>query len=188
MRLIVGLGNPGPAYAKTRHNIGFMAMDRLAELLGVAFTREKFKGQLAEARVDGNRVLLLKPLTFMNLSGESVALAARNNVDNPQEVLVMYDEADLPLGRVRIRKSGSPGTHNGMKSVVERLGTRDVPRVRLGVGASTSGQVLTDHVLGSFRPDEWDSVEDMVDRGARAALLCIEEGIDRAMNTYNQRG
>lgn len=184
MRLIVGLGNPGPKYVKTRHNVGFMALDRLAELLGVSFDREKYKGQWAEARVDGTRVSLLKPMTFMNLSGQSVALAARN-IDGPDEVLIMYDEAELPLGRLRIRKSGSPGTHNGMRSVVERLGTREIPRFRLGVGAKSPGADLTDHVLGSFRPDEWDEVEDMVDRAARAAVLCIEKGIDQAMNDFN---
>ena len=187
MRLIVGLGNPGPKYMKTRHNVGFMALDRLAELLGVSFKREKYKGHFAEARVGDARIVLLKPLTFMNLSGQSVALAARN-VNEPDEVLIMYDEAELPLGRLRIRKSGSPGTHNGMRSVLERLGTREVPRFRLGVGAKSPGSDLTDHVLGSFRPDEWDEVEDMIDRAAHAAVLCIEDGIDQAMNKFNSRG
>jgi len=117
----------------------------------------------------------------------SVAMAARNNVDNPEDILVLYDDVDLPLGRVRIRKDGSAGTHNGMKSVVERLGTRNIPRLRMGVGQDTEGRDLADHVLSKFRPDEREQTADMIERSAKAALAVLETGLDSAMNEYNKR-
>ena len=160
-------------------------MDRMAELLGLRFEREKFKGVIAEGAVEGRKILLLKPMCFMNRSGESIALAARNRVDEPGEVLILYDEVEIPLGSLRIRKTGSAGTHNGMKSVIERLGTRDVPRIRMGVGQERRGPDLSDYVLGTFHPDERDAAEDLVERAAQAAIRCIEAGLDRAMNEYN---
>lgn len=185
-RLIVGLGNPGPAYRNTRHNAGFMAVDRVARRMGVAFEKEKYRGLVAEGRWAERKVLLLKPMTAMNLSGESVALAARNNIDGPDQLLVLYDDVDLPLGRLRLRKSGSAGTHNGMRSVLERLGSRDVPRLRMGVGDRSEGRDLTAHVLGTFRPEEWPVVEAMLDRAAEAALWCVEFRLDAVMNKVNR--
>ncbi len=185
MRLIVGLGNPGRAYSHTRHNVGFDVLDRLAERLNVAFAREKFSGQIAEARLDGRKILLLKPLTFMNLSGDSVAQAARYHADGPGEILVVYDEVDLPLGKVRLRKNGTGGTHNGMKSVIERLGSEDVPRLRVGVGAEAQRGERVGHVLGKFRPDERESIDLAMDTAVEACLCCIREGLDAAMNRYN---
>lgn len=185
MKLIVGLGNPGPAYRNTRHNVGFQVMDRLADALGVAFSREKFRGQIAEAQVARQKVLLLKPLTFMNKSGESVAMAARNKIDDPGDILIVYDEVDLPLGSVRIRKGGSAGAHNGMKSVLERLGTRDVPRVRIGVGTEPVPGGRADHVLGKFLPDERQSVEDAVERAVKVCLRSLETDLDTVMNEFN---
>ncbi len=187
MKLIVGLGNPGAQYRQTRHNVGFEALDELAESMGFAFAKEKYRGQIAQGSWNNSRVLLLKPLTYMNKSGESVALAARNNVDNPEDILVIYDDVDLPLGRIRIRKEGSPGTHNGMKSVVERLGVRNVPRLRMGVGQDKANGDLSDHVLGKFKPDEKKIVTDMIHRSAQAALMVLETGLESAMNEYNQR-
>jgi len=187
LKLIVGLGNPGNQYRHTRHNVGFEALDRLAEMIGLAFDKEKFKGQIALGNWNNSRVMLLKPLTYMNKSGESVAMAARNNVDNPEDILVLYDDVDLPLGRVRIRKDGSAGTHNGMKSVVERLGTRNIPRLRMGVGQDMKSGNLADHVLSKFRPDEREQTADMIERSAKAALTVLETGLDSAMNEYNKR-
>lgn len=187
LKLIVGLGNPGNQYRHTRHNVGFEALDRLAEMIGLAFDKEKFKGQIALGNWNNSRVMLLKPLTYMNKSGESVAMAARNNVDNPEDILVLYDDVDLPLGRVRIRKDGSAGTHNGMKSVVERLGTRNIPRLRMGVGQDMKSGNLADHVLSKFRPDEREQTADMIERSAKAALAVLETGLDSAMNEYNKR-
>lgn len=185
MKLIVGLGNPGQAYRNTRHNLGFQVLDALGEALGTSFDREKFRGQIAETTAAGERVLLLKPMTFMNKSGESVARAARNNVQRPEDVLVVYDDVELPLGKLRLRQAGSAGTHNGMKSVLERLGTRDVPRLRIGVGAKVAGGDLSDHVLGTFHPDEKPVAEDAVKRAVAACTCFLEEGIEPAMNRHN---
>ena len=160
-------------------------LDRLAARLDVSFGKEKFRGQVAEARIDGQKVLLLKPLTFMNLSGDSVARAARYHAETPGEILVVYDEVDLALGAVRLRKSGSAGTHNGMKSVIERLGTRDVPRLRIGVGVEPRRGERVGHVLGKFRPDERETIEEAMERAVDACLCCVQDGLDTAMNRYN---
>lgn len=185
MKLIVGLGNPGPAYRHTRHNVGFEVLDRLAERLDTEFSREKFGGQIAEARVGGEKVLLLKPLTFMNLSGDSVAQAAKYHADSTADILVVYDEVDLPLGKLRLRKNGSGGTHNGMISVIERLGSEDVPRMRVGVGAEQRKGERVAHVLGKFRPDERGPIGEAIDRAAEACRCFLDEGIDAAMNRFN---
>lgn len=161
-------------------------MDRLAEELGVDFSREKFRGQYAEARVGSQKVALLKPMTFMNKSGESAAQAARNGINDPQEVLVIYDDVDLPLGRLRIRKNGSAGTHNGMKSIIEYLGTRDVPRMRLGIGSKQPGGDLSGHVLGKFHPDEMTDVNQLVDDAVQAIQKALDSDLDQAMNAYNK--
>jgi PTH1 family peptidyl-tRNA hydrolase len=187
IRLIAGLGNPGQKYKDTRHNIGFTILDRVAGVLGVSFELEKFRGLVSEARHGAGKILLLKPLTFMNVSGESVALAARNQVDGPEEVLIVYDDVELPLGRLRLRAGGSGGTHNGMKSVIERLGTRDIPRLRAGVGTGDyDSKGLAPHVLGKFRPEERGILETVTDRATKAVLACIDDGIDSAMNLYNR--
>lgn len=185
MKLIVGLGNPGQAYRHTRHNLGFRVLDALSEELGASFSREKFRGQIAECSVLGSKVLLLKPMTFMNKSGESVARAARNKVSDPGDILVVYDDVDLPLGKVRIRQAGSAGTHNGMRSVLERLGSRDVPRIRIGVGENMGSEDLSGHVLGTFRPDEKAAVDESVEHAVRACVCFLEEGIETAMNQFN---
>ncbi len=185
MKLIVGLGNPGAAYRHTRHNVGFDVMDRLAARLEAEFSREKFSGQIAEARIGGEKVLLLKPLTYMNRSGDSVAQAARFHADSPADILVVYDEVDLPLGKLRLRTTGSGGTHNGMKSVIERLGSEDVPRMRVGVGAEREKGERVAHVLGKFRPEERDEIAQAIDRAADACRCFLEEGIDAAMNGFN---
>ena len=186
MRLIAGLGNAGPRYRNTRHNVGFEVLDCLAEKLGTGFTREKYSGQIAEAVWAEQSLLLLKPLTYMNLSGESLAKAARNRCQGPDDVLVIYDDTALPLGRLRIRKSGSAGTHKGMKSVIERLGSTDIPRIRMGVGSPSLGMNLSDFVLGRFHPDERRVMDGMVQRAMDAVLLSVEAGIDIAMNEFNE--
>lgn len=185
MKLIVGLGNPGAAYRHTRHNVGFEVLDRLASRLDLEFSREKFGGQIAGARVEGEKVLLLKPLTYMNLSGESVAQAARFHADSPADILVVYDEVDLPVGALRLRKQGSAGTHNGMKSVVEGLGTDEVPRLRVGVGAELTRGERIAHVLGKFKPEERDVIEQAIERAVDACVCFLKEGLDAAMNRFN---
>jgi PTH1 family peptidyl-tRNA hydrolase len=186
IKIVIGLGNPGPRYKNTRHSVGFQVLDQLADELGAAFSREKFKGEIAEIRFNRQKLLLLKPMTFMNNSGESAAQAARNGVDDPQEILVIYDDVDLPLGRIRIRKTGSPGTHNGMKSVIEYLGTREVPRLRVGIGSDHPPGDLSGHVLGKFRPDELAAVRKSVDLAVSAVLAALNDGLDVAMNEYNK--
>lgn len=184
MKLIVGLGNPGPRYRGTRHNIGFEVLERLGEKLGVAFDREKYRGLYADVQRGGGKVMLLKPMTFMNLSGESVAQAARNRVMAPEDLLVIYDEADLPTGRIRLRKDGSAGGHNGMKSIIERVGTQAFPRLRIGVGKDVGA--LADHVLSKFHPDERQAMTEAVEQASEAAIMWLDEGIDKAMNTFNR--
>lgn len=186
MKLIVGLGNPGAKYRGTRHNIGFRVLDEVARRLGTAFTREKFKGQIAEGGWSGEKILLLKPLTFMNLSGESVAQAARNHVNDSDDLLIVYDEAELPLARLRMRARGSAGSHNGMRSVIERVGHQDIPRLRIGVGRGTGGGNLAEHVLATFRPEEGPLVEQAIARSADAVLEWIEHGTESAMNRFNR--
>lgn len=185
MKLIVGLGNPGTAYRHTRHNIGFDVLDRLAIRLETSFNREKFSGEIAEARLDGEKVLLLKPLTYMNLSGDSVAQAARYHADSSADVLIVYDEVDLPLGKLRLRKTGSAGTHNGMKSVIERLGTDEVPRLRVGVGAEREKGERVAHVLGKFRPEEREAIAAAIEQAADACFCFAKDGVDAAMNRFN---
>jgi len=183
--LVVGLGNPGRQYQNTRHNIGFVTLDRIAEKLNTRFEREKYKGQIAEGRIKNRSILLLKPMTFMNKSGESVAQAARNKINSPGDLFIIYDDAELPLGKIRIRKNGSAGTHNGMRSIVERVGTKEFPRLRIGVGMDKKTGDLADHVLGKFHPDERNIVADLVDASAEAAIRAMEDGIDSAMNEFN---
>jgi PTH1 family peptidyl-tRNA hydrolase len=184
-KLIVGLGNPGPGYANTRHNLGFMAVDALAARLGVRLDKEKHQGLLAEARHGAQPLLLLKPLTFMNLSGNCVAQVARNKIFDPADVLVVTDDINLPLGRLRLRAGGSAGGHNGLKSIIERLGTQDFHRMRMGVGDNREGRDLAAHVLAKFRPEEKPAVDDAIARAVDGILLWVEQGIEPAMNRVN---
>ncbi|HIJ73682.1 MAG TPA: aminoacyl-tRNA hydrolase [Candidatus Hydrogenedentes bacterium] len=184
MKVIVGLGNPGPRYRNTRHNVGFEVVDRVAQQLGVAFSREKYKALVAKADCSGQPVLLVKPLTFMNNSGISVARVARYRVHDLQSVLVIVDDVNLPLGKLRIRSVGSAGGHRGLQSIIERLGTEAFPRLRMGVGAVATA-ALVDHVLGRFAPEERPAVDAMVGRAADAAVRFVTEGIAVAMNEFN---
>jgi PTH1 family peptidyl-tRNA hydrolase len=186
VKIIAGLGNPGPKYRHTRHNLGFEVIDLLAERLGVQLDREKGQGLVAEAFHAGQKLLLVKPLTFMNRSGECLAALARNRVDTPEEVMVVADDIHLPLGRVRIRRGGSAGGHNGLKSVIERLGSPGFPRVRLGVGQECHDRDLADYVLAKFYPGEWPVVREVTDLAAGAVLCWLEHGVDQAMNQFNR--
>ena len=185
MKLIVGLGNPGARYDNTRHNIGFRVIDALARRWSVDQWREQHQALVARVREGDEPVLVAKPVTFMNLSGEAVAgLAGFYKVAVP-DVLVVLDEVALPLGRLRAGRGGSHGGHNGLKSVIGRLGTTDVSRLRIGVGRGDGQKELADHVLGTFGPDERDEVEAAVLRAADAAVMFVTEGIERVMNAFN---
>ena len=184
MKVIVGLGNPGPRYRRTRHNVGFEVLDCLAARLNTAFTREKHRGLLAAAAPQDQKLWLVKPLTFMNASGECVARIARNTVPSLADLLVV-DDVHLPVGRLRLRPNGSAGGHNGLKSIIERLGTTEFPRLRLGIGRDPAQGSLTRYVLAKFTPEEDPVVAEMVEQAADAVECWLVDGIDRAMNELN---
>lgn len=185
VKLIAGLGNPGPAYVNTRHNLGFMVLDSLAEKLGVRFDKEKHQGLLAEASVGPLKLMLVKPQTYMNLSGGCIAQVARNKIFEPSDLLVVVDDVNLPLGRLRLRAGGSAGGHNGLKSTIERVGSPDFHRMRIGVGDNREGADLAGHVLAKFRPDEREAVEEIRKRAVEGILLWAKSGIEEAMNRVN---
>lgn len=185
MKLLVGLGNPGPQYRDTRHNAGFMVADALAARWGVDQWREQHRALTASVRVGAEAVLLAKPMTFMNLSGEAVSGLARFYRVEPADVLVIVDEVALPLGRLRARPEGSAGGHNGLKSVIQHLGTTAFARLRVGVGRGDARRDLADHVLGRFEPSERAEVEAAVLRAAEAAETFVSDGIGRVMNAFN---
>jgi len=178
-RLIAGLGNPGREYEETRHNAGFMIVDRLAQRAGIPFRQEP-KWNSAISASGG--VILCKPQSFMNLSGEPIAAVARFHKIAPEQILAIFDDVALPLGRIRIRAGGSSGGHNGMQSILQHVG--DIPRLRIGIGAA-DGQPMIQHVLGKFLPDERPILAEAIDR-AVAAVDCLQSnGIEAAMNQFN---
>ncbi|MDE2292891.1 MAG: aminoacyl-tRNA hydrolase [Elusimicrobia bacterium] len=184
--LVVGLGNPGERYAGTRHNVGFRTADRLLERAGGRWEAAAAgEGEAARAVVGGREVWLAKPMTYMNESGRMAAALARFYKIPPASVLVVSDDIDLPLGRLRIRLKGSSGGQRGLESVLTHLGTTDVPRLRLGVGPRPAETDAAAFVLGRFRPDEREAAEALVDRAADAAESCVEKGVEAAMNLYN---
>lgn len=184
MYIVVGLGNPGPRFADTRHNMGFITVDRIAGLKHVKVNKLKHRAMVGEYMLAGHKVMLVKPMTFMNLSGESVGEIMRFYKLPPENLIVIYDDMDLPAGRLRIRKKGSAGSHNGMKSVIYHLGTDEFPRIRIGIGAH--GAVpAADYVTGGFTKEDVPVLEDAVDRAAGAVDAIITDGIDKAMNLYN---
>lgn len=183
--LLVGLGNPGPRYADTRHNLGFMLVDRVAARARVRVTQRRFQGLFAEARVDGRRLFLLKPLTYMNLSGAAVREALRGLGLGPGDLWVAHDDVDLPTGRLRIRARGSSGGHRGVASVIEALATGDFGRFRLGVGRPPAGVDTADYVLAPIDAGERPLIEDLLDRAAAAVEVLCREGPEAAMNRFN---
>lgn len=185
MYLIAGLGNPGSKYENTRHNMGFKTVDAIADMLGTEIKKAKFQGLIGEAKIGTEKVLLLKPQTYMNLSGNSIREAAMY-YDIPEEkLIVIYDDMDIPVESIRIRKSGGPGTHNGMKSVVSQLGTKSFPRIRVGVGADKGSGDAINHVIGKVSKSEIDILNRACRAAAEAACDIIRIGIDNAMNKHN---
>jgi PTH1 family peptidyl-tRNA hydrolase len=184
--LVVFLGNPGLKYTDTRHNAGFMAGDALAKSLGVSINRARFQALVGECTIGDQRVLLMKPQTYMNLSGDAAIQAVNFYKIPPEHVLVISDEVSLPIGRLRVRTKGSAGGHNGLKSLIARLGTEDFPRIRLGVGAPPHPDYdMADWVLSSFRNQDAEDMAKAVSRAAEAVVCYITEGPDKAMNKYN---
>ena len=184
--LIVGLGNPGDQYENTRHNVGFRALDELAEIAGVPVQKLKYKALTNTCTVSDVKVLLMKPITYMNLSGEAVGEAARFFKISPERVLVFSDDVSLPVGKLRIRKSGSAGGHNGLKSIIQHLGTDQFPRVKIGVGGKPHPDYdMADWVLGKFPPEDKKVIDEMVQKAAQAAAYYIQEGPEKAMGHFN---
>jgi PTH1 family peptidyl-tRNA hydrolase len=183
--LIVGLGNPGLEYSATRHNMGFLCLDRLATKHRLRFTGKRAKSVLARGAISGHDVALAKPQTYMNLSGESVRELLRLYGMPTKSLVVVYDDVDLPVGTVRIRERGGPGTHNGMRSIVDEIGSTDFPRLRIGVGMPTDGQNLADYVLGLPSPDERTVLDEALDRSVEAIETVARRGIGAAMNQFN---
>ena len=184
--IVVFLGNPGPKYRDTRHNAGFMAADAMEKKLGVSINKLRFKALTAQATLGGEKVLLLKPQTYMNLSGESVSPAAAFYKVPPEHIPPVSDEVSLPIGKLRIRKSGSAGGHNGLKNIIAMLGTDAFPRIRMGVGAPPHADYdMADWVLSSFKNQDADDMRSLAVRVCDAVECYIAEGPDRAMNKFN---
>ena len=184
--LIVGLGNPGPEYAKTRHNVGFRCLDLLAEKLGVRVDKAKFQGLYGQTDYHGNRLYLLKPLTYMNLSGRSVLQLSAFFQVPPQRIIVLFDDISLEPGRLRVRPNGSAGGHNGIKSIIAELGRQEFPRVKLGVGAKPHPDFdLAAWVLSTFSAQEEKALLVSLENGAQAALTIIDQGTAAAANNFN---
>jgi len=187
MKLIIGLGNPGQRYINTRHNIGFRAIEELADRAG-ARLRKKFFLHAKEAytTIAKERVVLIEPLTFMNLSGGCIARYIKKESAEPESILVICDDVNLPLGSVRIRSQGSSGGHNGLESIISNLKRSDFPRLRLGVGKTDTIYDLADYVLSDFRKEETEDLDEMIARSADACECWIRDGIDKAMNLFNK--
>lgn len=185
MYIIAGLGNPGKQYEGTRHNAGFMTLDVLADRYRIDVGEKAHKALIGKGVIEGNKVILVKPQTFMNLSGESIRSVLDYYKAEPSEFIVIYDDISLEPGNLRIRKKGSAGGHNGIKNIIAHLGTQEFPRVRVGVGAKPPRMDLADYVLGHFPKEERELMAQAFEDGASAAVSMITEGIDAAMNHYN---
>lgn len=187
MKMIVGLGNPGREYEKTRHNVGFMFIDALAEKLNIDKWQEKFNALTAQAVIGNERVVLLKPLTFMNASGEAVAPAMHFYKIQPQDIIIVHDDMDIPVGKIRIRAKGSSGGHNGIKSIISCIGSSEFVHMRIGIGRPLPHWKVNDHVLSQFTPEGREKIEKAIEDLIPAAQCIITESVDRAMNKYNPR-
>jgi PTH1 family peptidyl-tRNA hydrolase len=185
MYVIVGLGNPGRQYELTKHNIGFVAVDMLSERHGIMVKKLKHKALIGEGRIGGSKVLIVKPQTYMNLSGESVRSILAYYDLAPEQLVVVYDDVDIPMGRIRIRGFGSAGTHNGMRSIIYQIRSDRFPRVRIGIGAERGEQPLADYVLGSFAQMQTDIIKASVVKAVSAVETIVSDGIEAAMSRCN---
>lgn len=183
--LIAGLGNPGPKYAETRHNVGFMALDRLAERHRLDLSRDKFNGQFESGRIGSENVAALKPMTMMNRSGDSVGAAARYYGIEPGDIIVVHDDIDLSLGQVNAKKGGSTGGHNGLKDIANKIGSKDFVRVRIGIGRPDGPQDVTSYVLGRFSSEQLHSIDGALEKAATAVEQIVEKSLQSAQNRIN---
>ena len=187
MYLIAGLGNPTREYEKTRHNVGFEAIDILADKAGTTVTEKKHKALYGKGYIGGQKVILAKPQTYMNLSGESIREIADFYKIEPEHIIILCDDINLSEGQLRIRLKGSAGGHNGLKNIISHLGTQEFPRIRIGVGEKPRGMDLADYVLGRFPKEQQAVMEEAYRDAAEAACMMIEDGADAAMNHYNRK-
>ena len=185
MKLIVGLGNPGKEYERTRHNSGFMAIDRLADKCGASITTSKWNALVATTRIEGQAVLLMKPLTYMNLSGQAVVQAVNYYKIDPSDIIVIHDDMDIPVGSLRIRKNGSAGGQKGMKNIMDILGTKEIARIRVGVGHDQKGKTVPDFVLSPVAKADQDKFDIALNGASDAAYAWVFETMDIVMNKYN---
>ena len=185
MKIIVGLGNPTAKYEKTRHNVGFEVIDALAEQYNISVDTAKHKGLYGKGKIEGQSVILLKPMTYMNLSGESVSAVANYFKVEAEDIIVIYDDINLDVGRLRIREKGSAGGHNGIKNIIAHLGTEGFPRIRVGVGMKPPKMDLADYVLSRFSKEEQEEMEAGYDKACAAVKLLVVDEIAKAMNDYN---
>lgn len=186
--VIVGLGNPGKEYENTRHNMGYKAIDVLSSDENIDIRRQRFHSLIGQGRIAGKKAILVKPETYMNRSGIAVREAAMYFNVAPENLIVIYDDIDLPCGSIRIRKSGGAGTHNGMKSVVQELGTKDFIRIRIGIGAAEAGEDLVDRVIGKVPEAEKKLLQKTAEEAAAAVKDILSIGVDNAMNRHNHKG
>ena len=185
MKLVVGLGNPGLKYEKTRHNVGFRVIDMLSQETGISVNRSKFKGLMGKGLIEGEDVILLKPLTYMNLSGESVREAMNFFKIEPEDLIVICDDIDIPFGTIRIKGRGSAGTHNGLKSIIGQIGSQNFPRIRISVGQKPPYMDLAAFVLSSFSPEEEQVLHFELKNGRDGVLSILEKGLQKTMSQFN---
>jgi peptidyl-tRNA hydrolase, PTH1 family len=185
VKLIVGLGNPGKEYELTRHNVGFMAIDQLAQSLRIDVTKSKFKALYGEGTYKGEKVVLLKPLTYMNLSGESLSQALTWYKPDQDDIVIIYDDMDTEVGKLRLRTKGSAGGHNGIKSLIQHLGTQEFNRIRVGIGRPMPGTDVIKHVLMNFRKEESPFIKEAVSKMPDVIDCIIDKGFTIAMNRFN---
>ncbi|MBU8908431.1 aminoacyl-tRNA hydrolase [Desertibacillus haloalkaliphilus] len=185
MKLIVGLGNPGKKYEGTRHNVGFSVIDQCAKDLMIDIDQSKFKGVYGYKTIEGEKVFLLKPLTYMNLSGESIRPLMDFYKIDINDLLVVYDDLDLPVGKIRLRQKGGHGGHNGIRSIISHLGTNEFKRIRVGVDRPTADDTVINHVLSTFRPDERDGIAEAVEQSAKACEAWVTNDFLQVMNEFN---
>ena len=187
MKLVVGLGNPGKEYEKTRHNLGFRAIDLLSEKLQININKAKFDGKYGDKLIKGEKIVLVKPQTYMNLSGDCVSQLLSFYKVQPEDLIVIYDDIDIAIGKIRVKPSGSPGTHNGMKDITKKIASKNFVRVRIGSGKPSPEADLADYVLSGFQKDEEKPIELAIEKAANAVIEVINNGVSEAMNKFNSR-